>query len=104
MLLLTIVSFFLIQLRSIFSDSQWSNYQRLLESDSPRGRLSFYTSVNDNLMSGKFLSLQLLRYFTRLRELETLNSTECNKDSVAVKNFQAKYGNVTIKSFIYAKK
>lgn len=74
---------------------------KLLQNGSPPGRLSFYTSVNDNLMSGKFLALQLLRYFTRFRELDQLNSTECVKDSTAAKEFQAKYS-VSLKGLVYA--
>lgn len=54
-------------------------------------------------MSGKFLSLQMLRYFTRIRELESLDSTDCVKDSTPVKNFQTRNGNITIKGLVYVK-
>jgi hypothetical protein len=84
-------------------ESYWPIYTKLLKAGSPPDRLSFYTSVNDNLMSGKFISLQLLRYFTRIRELDSLNATECSKDSFSIKQFQSKR-NLTIKVVTFVKR
>lgn len=86
--------------KSILSDQQWSAYQKLLMASQPAGRLSFYTGVNDNLISGKYITSMVLRYFTRNRDLESLNVTECNKDSLRVKDYQAKY-NVTLRTIVY---
>lgn len=88
--------------RSVLTGAQWTNYGKLLQSAMPNGKLSFYTSVNDNLVSGKYLSLQLLRYFTRFRELDGLNMTACVKDSAKITDFQTKY-NISLKSVQFVK-
>ena len=72
--------------KSILTAAQWSTYIQLLESNLPSNQLSFFTSVNDAQISGKWISQMLLKYFTRNSNFETLNSTECNKDSDSFKN------------------
>ena len=72
--------------KSILTSAQWNTYTQLLESNLPSNQLSFFTSVNDAQISGKWISQMLLKYFTRNSNFEALNSTECNKDSESFKN------------------
>jgi nicastrin len=69
--------------KSILTTSQWQNYQTMLDSLLPKKKLSFYTSVNDAQISGKWITQMLLKYFTRNILFDSLNSTDCNKNSVA---------------------
>ena len=69
--------------KSILATSQWQNYQTMLDSLLPKKKLSFYTSVNDAQISGKWITQMLLKYFTRNILFDSLNSTDCNKNSVA---------------------
>ncbi len=75
--------------KSILSEPQWIKYVKLLESVMPFYQLSFYTSVNENAMSGKFISLELLKFFSRNRDLENLNATECQKNSESIQKFES---------------
>lgn len=67
--------------RSILTDTQWNVYDSLLKSNLPKYKLSFYTSVNNAQISGKWISQMLLKYFTRNQNYETLNVSECDKNS-----------------------
>ncbi len=75
--------------KSILSEPQWAKYVKLLESVMPYYQLSFYTSVNENAMSGKFISLELFKFFSRNRNVENLNATECQKNSASIQNFES---------------
>ena len=87
-------------LRGILSDNQWKTYSSLLDAYLPKQRLTFYTSVNDNQVSGKWLSHILLQYFTRNSLVESFNASECHKDSPSVKKLITDTG-LTIKKFVY---
>lgn len=71
--------------KNILTEKQWSIYKQLLNSNLPKNKLSFYTSVNDAQISGKWISQILLKYFTRNNLFENLNKTECVKDSASFK-------------------
>jgi nicastrin len=72
---------------SILTSSQRTSYQSMLTSTLPKGMLSFYTSVNDAAISGKWISQLLLRYFTRDRFIESFSSNDCSKDSEKLKQY-----------------
>jgi hypothetical protein len=78
--------------KSILSESQWSKYVKLLETATPKYQLTFYTSVNENAMSGKWISLELLKYFARNREIENFNATECDKNADKFKEYESESG------------
>lgn len=86
--------------RGIFSDTQWSSYKTLLGATQPVDRLSFYTGVNDNNISGKWLTHALMRYFTRNRLFDSFNSTDCSKDSPAVRKLLNETG-LNVRSFTF---
>ena len=86
--------------RSIMSKYQWNTYLKQLDSTLPKGALSFYTSVNDGLISGKLITQILLRYFTRNTLFDSLNSTECSKYSNSARDLIRK-NNVSITDFIF---
>jgi hypothetical protein len=92
----TTCSFF----KSILTDNEWQNYLALLQANLPKYKLSFYTGVNDNSISGKWISTKLLKYFSRNLELESLNSTECSSDSEYVKQFLSEK-KLTLRSFTF---
>lgn len=49
--------------KSILTEKQWQSYLQLLDVVLPKKSLSFYTGVNDNSISGKWITSMLLRYF-----------------------------------------
>ena len=86
--------------KSLLTEKQWQNYLQLLDLNLPKKKLSFYTGVNDNSISGKWISTMLLRYFTRNLELERLNATECSSDSASVASYVQK-NKVSFKTFSF---
>ena len=84
--------------KNILSSSQWTKYNKILSAMTPTNSLSFYTSVNENAVSGKWISLELLRFFSRNRQLEALNGTECDKSSKSVADFESR-SKQTIRNF-----
>ena len=86
--------------KSILTDSQWTTYLKLLNSTQPDLQLSFYTGVNDNSISGKWISSMLMRYFTRNLNIQSLNSTECAKNSTTVTEF-LNTSKVSLKQFSF---
>jgi nicastrin len=89
--------------KSLLTEDEWKVYNSLLDSTLPKQRLSFYTSVYDNKISGKWISFLLLRYFSRNTLLEKFNVTECKKGSESFKDVVNKF-NLTIKSLAYVNK
>ena len=85
---------------TVMTRNQWRSYLKQLNSTLPYNQLSFYTSVNDGFITGKFISQILLRYFTRNVLFENLNSTECNKNSDSVKNL-IRTSNVSIADLVF---
>lgn len=86
--------------QDIMTELQWKSYIKLLEANLPKGILSFYTGVDDNPISGKWLSSMLLRYFTRNLDLESLTEEDCSKDSEKVKKYE-KDNTVSLKNLYY---
>jgi hypothetical protein len=86
--------------KTILTDSQWQSYLSMLDAVLPKKKLSFYTSVNDAKISGKYIAQMLLKYLTRNSLFETLNSTDCNKNSESVKKI-LRENNLTISAFHY---
>ena len=86
--------------QGIMSDTQWSSYNTLLGSTQPLNRLSFYTGVNDNNISGKWLTHALMRYFTRNRLFDSFNATDCAKDSLATRKLLNETG-LNVRSFTF---
>lgn len=84
--------------KSILTYNQWQSYLTLLNSVEPKKKLSFYTSVNDAKISGKWIAQTLLKYYTRNSLFEQLNSTDCNKNSAAARKL-IKENNLTIGAF-----
>lgn len=84
--------------RDIMTESQWKSYLNLLDANLPKGVLSFYTGVDDNPISGKWLASMLLRYFSRNLDLESLGTEDCSKDSEKVKKYQ-KDNQISIRNF-----
>ncbi len=89
--------------KSILTEDEWKGYTSLLDSTLPKQKLSFYTSVYDNKISGKWISFLLLRYFSRNLQIEQFNVTECKRDSQKFNDF-IKETNSTIKSLIFLNK
>lgn len=89
--------------KSILTEDEWKGFTSLLDSTLPKQKLSFYTSVYDNKISGKWISFLLLRYFSRNLQVEKFNVTECKKDSPKFNEF-IKETNLTIKSLIFLNK
>lgn len=71
---------------------EWTSYNKQLASTLPNGKLSFYTSVSDILVTGKYVTLELLKYFSRDRTLQQLNATQCDKTSPEILEYQNKTG------------
>ena len=86
--------------KSILTPKQWEAYMQLLDMNLPKKRLSFYTGVNDNSISGKWISSMLLRYFTRNLDLEKLSEKECVNTSESVMDY-VKTNKVTFRTITY---
>ena len=86
--------------QSMMSDKEWAFYLKLLASTLPKQQLSFFTSVNDNAVSGKWLTAVLLRYFTRNVQADAFNATECKVDSASMRQLSDTL-RVTLKSVLY---
>ncbi|RNA40032.1 nicastrin isoform X2 [Brachionus plicatilis] len=88
--------------QDMMTTSQWKSYLTLLEANLPKGKLSFYTGVDDNPISGKWLSSMLLRYFSRNLDLESLSEDDCSKDSEKVRKYERE-NHISIRNFYYVK-
>jgi len=86
--------------KTVLTDKQWQSYLQLLDMNLPKKKLSFYTGVNDNSISGKWITTMLLRYFTRNLDLEKLNATECSTNSPSVLGY-VQTNKVSLKSFSF---
>jgi nicastrin len=81
--------------QSIQSSDINSQYLSQLKSVSPKNVLSFYTAVTNQVTSGILITNSVLKYVTRERLADNLNSSECelNSDSVKelIKSQQRRY-------------
>jgi len=83
------------------SADKWDAYTNNLNVYSPKGRLSFYTGVSDNPISGKWISTVLFIYFSRNMDANNFTSSECKSDSNKVKDLQERT-NTSLNIFFYS--